>query len=97
MRTAISVNDEILDKIDQVKLKFGIEVPSYPDVINLMCDLLLELNKVNSINVEELKITIEKPFKFLQEKVREEDYFYEEFFNEIVKIYNRINEMNLEE
>ena len=57
-----------------------------------MCDILLEMNKVNSIKVEELKTTIEKTFKFLQEKVREIDYFYEEFFNELVKIYDKIND-----
>lgn len=90
MRTAIPVNDEILDKIDQVKLKFGIEVPSYPDVVNLMCDLLLEINKVSIINLEEFKTSIEKTFKFLQEKVKEDDYFYEEFFNELVKMYDQI-------
>ena len=92
MRTAIPVNEELLDKIDQVKLKFGIEFPSYRDVINRMCDIMLELNKVHSIKVEMLKTTIEKTFKFLQEKVREDDYFYEEFFNELVKIYNQIND-----
>ncbi len=92
LRTAIPVNEELLDKIDQVKLKFGIEFPSYRDVINRMCDILLEMNKVNSIKVEVLKTTIEKTFKFLQENVREDDYFYEEFFNELVKIYDEIND-----
>ncbi len=91
LKTAIPVNEELLDKIDQVKLKFGIEFPSYRDVINRMCDILLEMNKVNSIKLEELKTTIEKTIKFLQEKVREDDYFYEEFFNDLVKIYDKIN------
>lgn len=91
MRTAIPVNEEILDKIDQIKLKFGIEFPGYRDVVNRMCNIMLEMNRVNSIKIEELKTTIEKTFKFLQEKVKEDDYFNEGFFNELVKIYDRIN------
>ena len=92
LRTSIPVNEKLLDKIDQVKMRFGIEFLGYRDILNRICDILLEMNETKSIELEELKSIIEKTFKFLQEKVREDDYFNEEFFNDLVKIYDKIND-----
>ena len=96
MKISMPVNLELLSKIDSIKQRFGIEISSYSEVIDEMCDILLEKNKLERKEVKNFKALIDEIFKFLLKKVNEVDYIHEDFFKDLIKIYENITDSLVE-
>ncbi len=83
----IHIDKETLDKIDDTKSSFKIKIPSYPDAIYKICEIL---EKEKEINRNFQKI-VEKIFAFLQENCLERDYISEDFFQDLLKLHRKFS------
>lgn len=92
MRMTLPIDDELLDKIDLVKLNLSIDIKGYPQVIDEICDFVLKVEGKHRQELIEFKGIIERIFVFLQEKCKEEIYSDEEFFLDLVSFYEQLIE-----
>ena len=86
------VNKRIIDKIDEVKSKCRIDIPSYPEAIYEICEVALGIYLEKKRELNDFRKTIEQIFNFLQEKCNEKDYIDEKFFKSLLKIQDTISD-----
>ncbi len=81
----MQIDKKTLDKIDDTKSNFGIKIPSYPDAVYKICEILKKEREMN-INFQKI---VEKIFTFLQDKCHEQDYISESFFQDLLKLHQK--------
>ncbi len=77
------ISKKLLDKINDIKSTFCIDIASYPDVAYKICELLETEREINN----DFRTFIEQFFRFLQEKCKEEDYISEPFFQKLLRLH----------
>ena len=87
------INKRIIDKIDEVKFKCGIDIPSYLEAIYEICEVALGKYREKKQELSDFRKTIEQIFNFFQEKCDEKDYIDEKFFKSLLKIQDTISDV----
>lgn len=78
--------------IDTVKKDLNIGVKGYPQVLSEICDYVLRKKEEYRQELTTFKGIIERIFIFFQEKCKEEIYWEEDFFLDLVSFYEQLVE-----